>query len=95
MQLSNLEVIYDTSKPERRRLVSALYDGEEIDDDDVFEVCMSGIISRGGDHYDVFKETVILREYKPLGDMTIEYFRKHGTVPTPVAGRQRDLAAGN
>ena len=95
MQLSNLEVIYDTSKPERRRLVSALYEGEEIDDDDVFEICMSGIISRGGDHYDVFKETVILREYKPLGDMSIEYFRKHGMVPTPVAGRQRDLATGN
>jgi hypothetical protein len=40
----------------------------------------------------VFTETVLLREYEPLGDMTIEYFRKHGTVPTPAAGRQLDLA---
>lgn len=92
MQLSNLQVIYDTSKPERQRFVSAKHEGKEISDHDVFEVCMSGIISRGGDHYDVFTETVLLREYEPLGDMTIEYFRKHGTVPTPAAGRQLDLA---
>ena len=92
MQLSNLEVIYDTSKPERQRLVSAKHEGREIGDDEIFDVCMSGIISRGGDHYDVFTETKLLREYAPLGDMTIEYFRKHGTVPTPAAGRQRDLA---
>lgn len=95
MQLSNLEVIYDTSKPERQRLVSAKHEGREIGDDEVFDVCMSGIISRGGDHYDVFTETKLLREYAPLGDMTIEYFRKHGAVPTPASGRQLDLAAGN
>jgi 5'-nucleotidase/UDP-sugar diphosphatase len=92
MQVSQLQVVYDTSKPERQRLVSAKHDGKEISDDAVFEVCMSGIISRGGDHYDMFTEAKLLREYAPLGDMTIEYFRKHGTVPTPAAGRQRDLA---
>jgi 2',3'-cyclic-nucleotide 2'-phosphodiesterase (5'-nucleotidase family) len=92
MQVSQLQVVYDTSKPERQRLVSAKHAGAEISDDAVFEVCMSGIISRGGDHYDMFTEAKLLREYAPLGDMTIEYFRKHGTVPTPAAGRQRDLA---
>ncbi len=56
---------------------------------------MSGIISRGGDHFDVFTKTKLLREYEPLGDMTISYFRKHGTIPTPTAGRQIDLATEN
>ena len=89
-----MQVVYDTSKPERHRLVSAKYDGHEFRDDDVFQVCMSGIISRGGDHYDVFTESTLVRQYKPLGDMTIEYFRKHGIVPAPKRGRQVDLADG-
>lgn len=95
MQLSGLETLYDTSKPEGQRLVSAKHNGAPIDADKRYEVCMSGIISRGGDHYDVFTETSLLREYDPLGDMTIAYFRKHGSVATPESGRQIDLAKNN
>jgi hypothetical protein len=96
MQVSAaLQVVYDTSKPERQRIVSVKYNGEEISDEDSFDVCVSGIISKGGDHYDVFTETEVVSEHEPLGDMTIAYFRKHGTVPTPKAGRQTDLAVTN
>jgi 2',3'-cyclic-nucleotide 2'-phosphodiesterase (5'-nucleotidase family) len=96
MQVSaSLRVIYDSSKPERQRIVSVKYKGEEISDEDSFKVCVSGIISKGGDHYDVFTETDVVSEHEPLGDMTIAYFRKHGTVPTPKAGRQTDLAVTN
>jgi hypothetical protein len=56
---------------------------------------MSGIIDRGGDHYDIFKEIKIVRKYDPLGDMTIAYFRKHGIISTPTGGRQKDLALVN
>ena len=62
---------------------------------DSFNVCVPGIIAKGGDHYDVFTEMNIVSEHDPLGDMTIAYFRKHGTVPTPKAGRQTDLAVGD
>jgi 5'-nucleotidase / UDP-sugar diphosphatase len=92
MQVSGLQIVYDTSRPERERLVSMQHAGKEIDDDDLFEVAASGIIAKGGDHYETFTETRFLREYEPLGDLTIEYFRKHGTVPTPTAGRQVDIA---
>ena len=96
MQVSAaLRVVYDTSKPERQRIVSVKYNGEEISDEDSFDVCVSGIISKGGDHYDVFTETEVVSEHAPLGDMTIAYFRKHGAVPTPAAGRQTDLALAN
>ena len=71
------------------------HDGKELVDTQKYEVCMSGIISRGGDHYDVFKEVKIIREYAPLGDMTIAYFRKYGIISTPLAGRQTDLALRN
>lgn len=58
MQVSfGLRVIYDTSKPERERLVSMKYQGVDIESDDVLNVAVAGIIARGGDHYDMFLDT--------------------------------------
>ncbi len=93
MQVSGLEVVYDMSRPEYARLVSLLHDGVEVRDDAQFEVAVPEIIALGGDHYDVFKETQVLRKSSPLGDLTIDYFRKLGTVSVPEGGRQTDLAA--
>jgi len=92
MQVSGLEVVYDTSRPERQRLVSLMHNGQEVRDDEVFEVATPAIIAGGGDHFDTFLETQLLRETRPLGELTIDYFRKHGEISTPQAGRQRDLA---
>ena len=93
MQVAGLEVVYDTSKPERQRLVSLRHDGVPIRDNDVYEVAIPAIIAGGGDHYDEFLETRLLRESRPLGELTIEHFREHGVIPLPAAGRQRDIAA--
>ena len=93
MQVSQLEVVYDTSRPERKRLVSLHHGGEAVRDDDVFTVAVPAIIAGGGDHYDEFLETRVLRESRPLGELMIEYLRRHDVVGTPPAGRQRDLAA--
>lgn len=92
LQVSGLQVVYDTSRPERQRLVSLQHAGRPVGDLDRFQVAVSGIIARGGDHFDVFTETKFLREYEPLGNLTIDYFRKYKTVPKPAAGRQKDLA---
>jgi 2',3'-cyclic-nucleotide 2'-phosphodiesterase (5'-nucleotidase family) len=92
MQVSGLEVVYDTSLPERERLVSLKHKGAEVRDDQLFEVATPAIIAGGGDHYDEFLETRLVREHEPLGELTIEYFRKHRVIVTPVAGRQKDLA---
>ncbi len=93
MQVSGLEVVYDTSKPERERLVSLHHNGAEVRDEDIYTVAVPAIIAGGGDHYDEFLETRLLRESRPLGELTIEYFRKHEVVPIPPSGRQRDIAA--
>ena len=93
MQVSaELEVVYDTSRAERQRIVSIKYKGKEVAADDNFTICVPGIIAKGGDHYDVFTATKIVSQHPPLGDMTIAYFRKHGEVATPRFGRQTDLA---
>jgi len=92
LQVSGLEVVYDTSRPERERLVSLHHDGKAVQADDVFSVAVPDIIAGGGDHFDEFLGTKRLRESRPLGDLTIAYFRKHQTIPLPVSGRQRDRA---
>jgi 2',3'-cyclic-nucleotide 2'-phosphodiesterase (5'-nucleotidase family) len=93
LQVSGLEVVFDTSRPERQRLVTLLHDGQAVAADDVFEVAVPAIIARGGDHFDEFLETRLLRESENLGELTIAYFRKYKNIPVPAAGRQRDLAS--
>jgi 2',3'-cyclic-nucleotide 2'-phosphodiesterase (5'-nucleotidase family) len=92
MQVSGLDVVYDTSRPERERLVSLHHDGVAVKADDVFSVAVPAIIAGGGDHYDEFFDTRLLSESQPLGELTITYFKKHRDIPLPESGRQRDLA---
>ena len=93
MQVSGIETVYDTSQPLRQRLVSMQRGGREIAATDTVEVAVSGIIARGGDHFETFTDTRFLREYDPLGELTIAYFRKYGSVAMPRRGRQTDIAA--
>lgn len=93
MQLSGIEVVYDISRPQRQRLVSVKYQGYEVEDDNVFTIGVSGIIARGMDHYSQFLDTRIVQGFEPLSELTIDYFRKHGTVSLPERGRQTDLSA--
>jgi len=92
MQVSGIETVYDTSKPINQRLISVKRNGVEIQDVDEFEVAVSGIIARGGDHFEMFLDTEFVRELNPLADLMIAYYRKHGDVPVPASGRQTDLA---
>lgn len=92
MQVSGIETAYDMSRPERQRLLSVKRSGREIMDTDMFEVAVAGIIAKGGDHFDTFTGTEFVREYAPLGDLTIEYFRKYKNIPMPQRGRQVDVA---
>jgi 2',3'-cyclic-nucleotide 2'-phosphodiesterase (5'-nucleotidase family) len=93
LQVSGLEVVYDTSKPERERLVSLRHNGKAVAPDDVIEVAVPAIIAAGADHFDEFLVAKRLRTSVPLGEMMINYFREHENIPLPQAGRQRDLAA--
>jgi 2',3'-cyclic-nucleotide 2'-phosphodiesterase (5'-nucleotidase family) len=92
LQVSGLEVVYDTSRPERQRLVSLTHNGAAIEPGDTFEIAVPEIIARGGDHFDEFLETKLLRESENIGELMIAYFKKHRIIPLPESGRQRDLA---
>ena len=91
MQVSGIEVTYDLSKPEGKRVLSIMHEGTEVKADDVFEVATGNFLANGGDHYSTFTETVRLREYPSPSDLTIDYFKKHGTVSKPSTGRLIDV----
>ena len=93
LQISGLEVVYDLSQPQYQRAVSVMYDGREIRPDETFDVAVARFLALGGDHYDVFTETTIASEHAALGELMIEYFRKHTSVPAPTLGRQTNRAA--
>ena len=93
MQVSGVETIYDTSNPLRERLVSVKRNGRNIEDTDTFEIAVPGFLARGGDHYETFIKTKFLREYEPVGELTIAYFRQYGSVAVPRSSRQTDIAA--
>ena len=91
MQVSGIEVTYDLSKPEGQRVLSIMHEGTEVKADDVFEVATGNFLANGGDHYSTFTDTVRLREYPSPSDLTIDYFKKHGTVSKPSIGRLIDV----
>ena len=93
LQVSGLELVYDLSQPEYQRAVSIKHNGREIDPDASYDVAVARFLALGGDHYDVFTETTIISEHAALGDLMIEYFRKHESVPAPALGRQTDRSA--
>ena len=92
LQVSGLEVVYDLSQPEYQRAVSITHNGREIEPAETYLVSVARFLAMGGDHYDVFAETTIVSEHEALGELMIEYFRKHEIVPAPALGRQTDLA---
>ena len=91
LQVSGLEIVYDLSQPEYQRAVSITHDGREIQPDETYDVAVARFLAMGGDHYDVFTETTIVSEHAALGELMIDYFRKHESVPAPALGRQITL----
>ncbi len=92
LQVSGIEVVYDTSRPERQRLISLTAGGVVIDDNELILAAMPEIIAKGGDHYDEFTDSPIVKVTEPLGDLMIKYFQKYNLIDKPKSGRQKDIA---
>lgn len=90
LQLSGLEVHYDLDRPEYSRVLSLAKDGEAIADDDLFTVAAPGFLTEGGDLYDSFPESEVIRSVGKVSDVIIDYFRSNDLVAVPPRGRQFD-----
>ena len=91
LQVSGLEVRYDLSKPEYSRIVSLERNGEPIDDGDRFTVAAPGFLTEGGDLYDSFPESPVIRSVGKVSDVIVNHFRDTERVRVPERGRQFDV----
>ena len=92
LQLSGLELRYDLTQPEGQRIVSLERNGEAVADGDRFTVAAPGFLAQGGDLYDSFAESAVIRSGKKVSDVMIDYFRDREIVSVPDRGRQIDVS---
>jgi len=95
LQLSGLTMTYDLDQPEYHRIVTLQRNGQTVRDDDRFTVAASGFLTEGGDLYDSFPESEVIRSVGKVSDVVIQYFRDHELVTIPARGRQWPVADGD
>ncbi|MGI9225493.1 MAG: bifunctional metallophosphatase/5'-nucleotidase [Woeseiaceae bacterium] len=91
LQVSGLQVVYDLTQPEGRRLVSVEFDGNALADTDRLTVAAPGFLAEGGDLYTMFAESEAIRSAGKVTDVVTAYFKQHEVVAVPPRGRQVDL----
>jgi 2',3'-cyclic-nucleotide 2'-phosphodiesterase/3'-nucleotidase len=92
LQLSGLELRYDLTRPEGQRIVSLARNGRAVADGDRYTVAAPGFLAEGGDLYDSFGESAVIRSGEKVSDIMIGYFRDREIVSVPVRGRQVDVS---
>lgn len=88
LQLSGLELVYDLNRPKYKRIVSLKFNGRDVADDDMFIVAAPGFLTEGGDLYDSFPESEVIRDVGKVADVIVAYFQSRESVATPKRGRQ-------
>jgi 5'-nucleotidase/UDP-sugar diphosphatase len=88
LQLSGLEMTYDLEQPNYSRIVTLEKNGQPVLDTDMFTVAAPGFLTEGGDLYDSFPESEVIRSVGKVSDVIIEYFRNNEVVDLPARGRQ-------
>lgn len=90
LQLSGLELTYDLERPKYSRILALERNGQAVGDDDLFTVAAPGFLTEGGDLYDSFPESEVIRSVGKVSDVIIDYFRTNDVVKVPSRGRQFD-----
>jgi 5'-nucleotidase/UDP-sugar diphosphatase len=88
LQLSGLEMTYDLDQPKYSRVVSLTHSGQAVDDDAMYTIAAPGFLTEGGDLYDSFPESEVIRDVGKVSDVIVEYFQGHESIATPKRGRQ-------
>lgn len=94
LQLSGLAMTYDLSQPRYSRVITLQRNGQPVTDDDRFTVAAPGFLTEGGDLYDSFPESPVLRSVGKVSDVVIQYFRGRELVTIPERGRQLPIDSG-
>ena len=94
LQVSGLNVTYDSTRPEGKRLIEvSTEDGKPLDPEETYSVATIDYLLNGGDHYDQFSrgETVEARAGMLQKEMAQE-FTQQSLSFNQALGRMRDLS---
>lgn len=75
---SGIDYIIDISLPPFNRLVSATYQGETINDNQIYQVVLNNYRAIGGGDYLMYRDQKIIKEINmTTAEIVIEYFKNH------------------
>lgn len=92
MQVSGMELVYDSSKPEGKRLVSATIGEELINDKIEYTFAVDQFLALGGDGYTIFTEGKTVDSGLSSVESLVNYYQEYDVVKVPGLGRQIDLS---
>jgi 5'-nucleotidase / UDP-sugar diphosphatase len=86
-QVSGLRAVYDTRRPEGKRLVDLQIGGHPVEDQKTYRVAVTSFIAEGGDEYYTFMKLPVLEKGPLLSDLVMDHFRNNHKVTPPKMGR--------
>lgn len=92
LQVSGIQVRYDLSKSEGKRIISLELDGKAITPGQMYSVAAPSFLAEGGDLYTPFAESKVIKNYGQVSEIMIKYFGQRDTVAIPKRGRQIDIS---
>ncbi len=95
MQISGMEIIYDSSKPEDKRLISATIGGKTIKDEEKYTFSVDKFLALGGDGYTIFREGTSVDSGVSSVETLVHYYQDHDVIKVPKLGRQIDISKNN
>jgi len=91
-QVAGLQVKYDSSKEKFNRLIEINVDGEELNEQKIYTVSVTGFLANGGDGYKIFTKGRIISNDLPFQDALYTAFKKTHFINNPGFGRLVDIS---
>lgn len=98
LQVSGLEITYNSKSLVGERIVSIKHKGKEISDDDHYKVALTDYLALGGDNFSMFAHHSPLyfsqQNYSLLSDVVINHIRNLHVISSSPKLRLNDIAKG-
>ena len=91
-QISGLNIQFDSTQPEMRRLLSIQLGNTELVDTQKYTVSTSAYVAKGGDGYTVFTKGRTIDDKKDMPDALYKGFNTVFNIDLPASNRQIDLS---
>lgn len=96
LQISGLQIKYNSSNTAGSRLISVLHQGQKLEVDKQYKVAMSNYLAKGGDDYHIWQDTSHLSYARQpnvlISEIVINHIKEAGVISPKVDNRIIDIA---